>query len=57
MWGEIERQRQWADGLLNLWAQGAIKPKIARAFCFAEAAQAHHFVQDRRNIGKVLLVP
>jgi NADPH:quinone reductase-like Zn-dependent oxidoreductase len=57
MWGEIERQRQWADGLLNLWAPGAIRPKIARAFRFAEAAQAHHFVQDRRNIGKVLLVP
>jgi hypothetical protein len=24
---------------------------------FAEAPQAQHFVQDRRNIGKVLLVP
>jgi NADPH:quinone reductase-like Zn-dependent oxidoreductase len=57
MWGEIDRQRLWADQLLNLWTQGAIKPKIARTFPFAEAAQAHHFVQDRRNIGKVLLVP
>ena len=57
MWGEIDRQRQWADQLLNLWTQGAIKPKVARTFPFAEAPQAHHFVQDRRNIGKVLLVP
>ena len=54
---EIDRQRQWADQLLNLWTQGAIKPKIARTFSFAEAPQAHHFVQDRRNIGKVLLMP
>src|ERR1700722_6426936 len=57
MWGEIDRQRQWADQLLNLWTHGAIKPKVARTFPFAEAPQAHHFVQDRRNIGKVLLVP
>ena len=32
MWGEIDRQRQWADQLLNLWTQGAIKPKVARTF-------------------------
>ncbi|MGA8651552.1 MAG: medium chain dehydrogenase/reductase family protein [Xanthobacteraceae bacterium] len=57
MWGEVERLRGWADQLLDLWRQGAIKPKIARTFPFDEAAQAHHFIQDRKNIGKVLLVP
>jgi NADPH:quinone reductase-like Zn-dependent oxidoreductase len=57
MWGEIDRQRLWADELLKLWRQGAIKPKIAQTFRFAEAPQAHHFIQERRNIGKVLLVP
>jgi hypothetical protein len=38
MWGEIDRQRQWADQLLNLWTQGAIKPKVARVFPFALAS-------------------
>ena len=57
MWGEIDRQRAWADQLLELWAQGAIKPKIARSFRFNEVPQAHHFIQDRGNIGKVVLVP
>jgi synaptic vesicle membrane protein VAT-1 len=57
MWGEIERQRAWAEELLALWMQGVIKPKIARSFRFDEAAKAHHFIQDRGNIGKVLLVP
>jgi NADPH:quinone reductase-like Zn-dependent oxidoreductase len=57
MWGEVDRIREWAEGLLDLWAQGVVKPKIARSFRFEEAAQAHHFIQDRRNIGKVLLVP
>ena len=57
MWGEIDRIREWADRLFDLWAQGIVKPKIAQSFRFAEAAQAHHFIQDRRNIGKVVLVP
>jgi synaptic vesicle membrane protein VAT-1 len=57
LWGEIDRQRGWAEQLLDLWTQGAVKPKIAKSFRFDEAPQAHHFIQDRGNIGKVLLVP
>jgi NADPH:quinone reductase-like Zn-dependent oxidoreductase len=57
MWDEIDRTAGWADQLMILWHQGAIKPKIARIFRFDEAAAAHHFIQDRKNIGKVLLTP
>jgi synaptic vesicle membrane protein VAT-1 len=57
LWGEIDRLRGWGDSLMKLAASGVIKPKVARTFRFDEAAQAHHFIQDRRNIGKVLLVP
>ena len=57
MWGEIERMREWGDRLLELWRQGVVKPRIAQSFRFDEAAKAHHFIQDRRNVGKVLLVP
>jgi NADPH:quinone reductase-like Zn-dependent oxidoreductase len=57
MWGEIDRMRGWLDQLMSLWEEGTIKPKIARTFPFGEAAGAHHFIQDRKNIGKVLLIP
>jgi len=57
MWGEIDRIRSWGEQIAELWTQGAIKPKIAQSFTFDEAAAAHHFIQDRKNIGKVLLVP
>lgn len=57
MWGEIDRIRVWADHIQSLWEQGVIKPKIARTFAFDEAPAAHHFIQDRKNIGKVLLRP
>jgi synaptic vesicle membrane protein VAT-1 len=57
MWGEIDRIRTWGDQLLGLWKDGVIRPQIARTFRFDEAAAAHEYIQDRKNIGKVLLVP
>jgi synaptic vesicle membrane protein VAT-1 len=57
MWGEFDRMRIWMDTMMRLWDQGVIKPKIARTFPFDEAPAAHHFIQDRKNIGKVLLTP
>ncbi|HZZ23291.1 MAG TPA: medium chain dehydrogenase/reductase family protein [Roseiarcus sp.] len=57
MWGEFARMRGWMDQLLGLWENGVIKPRIARVFSFDEAPAAHHFIQDRKNIGKVLLKP
>ena len=57
MWGEFDRMWPWIDQLMGLWDNGVIKPKIARAFSFNEAPAAHHFIQDRKNIGKVLLAP
>ena len=57
MWDEIDRLREWGEALMGLAAGGVIRPKVAASFKFDDAPQAHHFIQDRRNIGKVLLVP
>lgn len=57
MWDQIDRIRGWADHLLELWGKGVVKPHVDKTFPFAEAAAAHHYIQDRRNIGKVLLTP
>jgi len=57
MWNEVDRIRGWADHLLSLWGQGVVKPHVDKVFPFDEAAAAHHYIQDRRNVGKVLLAP
>lgn len=57
MWGETDRMRGWAMDLLALWSKGAIKPRIDKVFSFDEAPLAHHYLQDRKNLGKVLLRP
>ncbi|MGB6238185.1 MAG: zinc-binding dehydrogenase [Bradyrhizobium sp.] len=57
MWDEIDRLRGWGEALMELAARGIIRPKVAATFKFDDAPKAYHFIQDRRNIGKVLLVP
>ena len=57
MWGEIDRMRGCMFELLDLRSKGVVRPKIDRAFRFAEAPLAHHYIQDHKNVGKVLLKP
>ena len=34
-----------------------LRPVVAQAFPFDRAPDAHRFIAERRNIGKVVLVP
>ena len=45
------------DPLAADLASGRIEPVVAEAFPFDRAADAHRFIHERRNIGKVVLVP
>jgi NADPH:quinone reductase-like Zn-dependent oxidoreductase len=55
LWNEMDRVRRWIDTLLDYYRAGVVKPVIAATFPLERAAEAHHYIQDRRNIGKVLL--
>jgi NADPH:quinone reductase-like Zn-dependent oxidoreductase len=43
--------------LSELIERGVIRPVVAQAFPFERAADAHRFIQERRNVGKVVLTP
>ena len=45
------------DALADLVASGAISPVIDRVLPFSRAAEAHRRIEDRDNVGKVVLVP
>ena len=47
----------WLDCLYQGVRDRAIAPHVDRVFPLTEAPAAHHYVQDRKNIGKVLLDP
>ncbi len=57
LWDEIERVNGWLDALLGCWQRREIAPLISATFPLERAAEAHHYIQDRKNIGKVILVP
>ncbi len=41
--------------LIAMYEKGQISPYVSKVFPAAEAAAAHHFIHDRKAIGKVLL--
>ena len=45
------------EPLLAGLEKGDLKPVVAEAFPFDRAPDAHRFIEERRNIGKVVLVP
>jgi len=57
LWGNEALLATEMAALIELFRQGSIKPHIDSTFSFEQAADAHRRIQQRRNIGKVLLVP
>ena len=55
LWDHTTLLRHSMQTLLQLYQQGEITPIIAQTFPLADAAAAHRYLQERRNIGKVVL--
>lgn len=55
LWDHLDLLRREMLSLLSDYEAGRIRPVIARAFPLTEAAAAHRFIQERRNVGKVVL--
>jgi NADPH2:quinone reductase len=49
--------RAAAEELLRLWEQGAVRPLVGSRYPLADAAEAHRLMEQRRHVGKVVLVP
>jgi NADPH:quinone reductase-like Zn-dependent oxidoreductase len=56
LWDEHGAER-WVQPLTELLADGTIQPVVAEAFSFERAPDAHRFIAERRNLGKVVLTP
>ena len=57
MWEAAHIIRPQMEALLRLAADGKIHPRVDRVFKFEDAAAAHQYIHERRNVGKVLLAP
>lgn len=54
-WRESDDYRSVIASILEGVKAGWLKPHVGKTFPLEEAAQAHEYLQDRRNIGKVVL--
>jgi NADPH:quinone reductase-like Zn-dependent oxidoreductase len=55
LWDRIELLRQEMLALLADCEAGRLKPVVGKTFALTEAAAAHRYIQERQNIGKVIL--
>jgi synaptic vesicle membrane protein VAT-1 len=57
LFAETEVVQAGLDRLAQLIGERAIAPVVDRVFPFSRAADAHHRIERRENVGKVILVP
>lgn len=57
LWREEAMLESEMAALIDLFRKGSIKPHLDSTYPFDKAADAHRQIQERRNVGKVLLVP
>ena len=57
LWEYVEMQREWMAQIVEWYDEALFRPHVDRTFSFAQAAAAHDYIQDRKNRGKVLLIP
>lgn len=57
MWDEGEKVAGWTGEIVRGINEGWIQPYVDRAFPFDQVADAHNYIEARKNIGKVVLVP
>jgi NADPH:quinone reductase-like Zn-dependent oxidoreductase len=56
-WDDRGSLEEVTGPLVGMLERGAIEPIVAETFSFDRAADAHRFIQERKNIGKVVLTP
>jgi synaptic vesicle membrane protein VAT-1 len=56
-WDEQEILLEELTDVVRLYREGTIKPHVGETFPFERVADAHRALGERRNVGKVVLVP
>jgi NADPH:quinone reductase-like Zn-dependent oxidoreductase len=57
LWKDRGSLRPWIEPLQAMLEDGTIQPVLAGAFAFEDAGAAQTMISERRNVGKVVLVP
>ncbi len=55
LWAYPELPRLWMKQIMNWYDEALFRPHIDRIIPFEQAVEAHHYLQERQNVGKVVL--
>ena len=55
LWDDKGSADEFLEPLREWMEDGSIRPVVAEAFPIADGAKAHRFMQERKNVGKVVL--
>jgi NADPH:quinone reductase-like Zn-dependent oxidoreductase len=55
LWGESDRLRYVGERIMTLVSEDRLAPHAAHTFPFEQVRDAHRFIHERRNTGKVVL--
>jgi NADPH:quinone reductase-like Zn-dependent oxidoreductase len=55
LWDEKQSLEEYIDPLTSWIGDGSIRPVVAEAFPLERGADAHRFMHERKNVGKVVL--
>ena len=57
LWDQVDLLRGWMDDLMAWYADGTLPVHVDRVFPLDAAADAHRYLHERKNVGKVILTP
>lgn len=57
MWHEPKKIRDWMQSIIAGVESGWVRPHVDVTYRFDQASAAHQYIEDRKNIGKVILEP
>jgi NADPH:quinone reductase-like Zn-dependent oxidoreductase len=57
LWDHVDLVRVWMNQIISWYDEALFRPTIDKTFPFNQVVEAHHYLQDRQNFGKVLLTP
>ena len=57
LWDDRGSLGPWIEPIRELIEAGVVKPVVSDVVSFDNAPEAHRIIGERRNIGKVVLVP
>ena len=57
LWDDRGTLEPWITPLLEMIEDGSINPVVSDTVPFDNAAEAHRILAERRNVGKVVLIP